>query len=114
MVDQTSTEGKSTSPTRATEGEQDMERPTLEEQIKASKATSGETAQSFKPTDEEIAQMFTPVGRVDLWIYNHCELLWHIIHWCWFDIWEGIEDADEHREWFIKVKRKLFGGNKEK
>lgn len=77
-----------------------MERPTLEEQIRVSKMT-----------DEELVQLLAPPGNVDFWIHWHFEFLWRVIHWNWFDIWEGSEDADKHREWFIKVKRKLFGGN---
>ncbi len=75
-------------------------RPTLEEQIRISKMS-----------DKELIEVLRP-PRVRFWIFRHFELLWHIIHWNWFDIWEGSENADEHRSWYMKLKRRLFGGNK--
>lgn len=81
-----------------------MERPTLEEQIRVSKMTR-----------EELIECLMPSGsyqRFDFWVHNHCILVWRVINWNWFDIWEGIEDADKYRSWEIKLKRKLFGGNK--
>jgi hypothetical protein len=78
-----------------------MNRPTLEEQIRISKMT-----------DKEAIKALAPERNIDLWIHRHCSLLWHIIHWNWFDIWEGTEDADKYRSREIKLKRKLFGGNK--
>ena len=78
-----------------------MERPTLEDQIRANKLT-----------DDEVMEFFKPVGRVEFWIYCHFELLWHIIYWNWFDVWEESENADKYRTWYIKLKRQLFGGNK--
>lgn len=76
-------------------------RPTLEEQIAVSKMT-----------DEELVELLRP-PRVKFWLYRHCNLLWSIVYWNWFDIWEGIEDADEYRSWYMKLKRRLFGGNKD-
>ena len=78
-----------------------MTRPTLEAQINASKRA-----------DEEIEKFFRPPGKFGFWIYCHLNLLWHIRYWKWFDIWEGCENADKYRPWCIKLKRKLFGGNK--
>lgn len=81
-----------------------MSRPTLEEQIRVSKMT-----------DEELREFFLPHGLwqwVDFRIHWHLTFLWHVIHWNWFDIWEGSENADKYRSWDIRLKRKLFGGNK--
>jgi len=81
-----------------------MERPTLEEQIRVSKMTR-----------EELIDLFRPHGfwqKVSFWMHWHCESLWHIVRWKWNDMWEGTEDADKYRCWAIKLKRKLFGGNK--
>lgn len=81
-----------------------MERPTLEDQIRVSKMTREELIEVLRP--------HTLLGMVNFWIFRHCELLWHIINWNWFDLWEGTEDADKYRSWYIKLKRKLLGGNK--
>ncbi len=87
-----------------------MKRPTLKDQIDYDEMMDN-------MTDQELQDYFSPVTmfgsqRLDLWVSTHCELLWHIIHWSWFDIWEGREDADQHRRWYMKLKRRLFGGNK--
>lgn len=81
-----------------------MERPTLEDQIRVSKMTCEECVEALMP--------HTFWQKLSFWIYNHCESLWHIIRWKWFDMWEGTEDADKYRCWIIKLKRKFFGGNK--
>lgn len=82
----------------------ESQRPTLEEQIKVSKMT-----------EEELVECLMPHGfwqTLSFWMHNHCELLWHILYWHWFDVWEESENADKHRPWYIKLKRQLFGGNK--
>lgn len=81
------------------------QRPTLEEQIAVSKMTEEELIQALMP--------HTFLERMEFWIFCHHKLLWHIICWNWFDILEGTEDADKYRSWYIKLKRKLFGDNKE-
>jgi len=56
-----------------------MERPTLEDQISISKMT-----------DEECVYALMPHGfwqRLDFWIFCHCEFLWNLIHWNWFNIY---------------------------
>jgi len=80
-----------------------MGRPTLEEQIRISKMTDKECIEALVPSKG--------LRLINFWIYRHCELLWRIVHWNWFDIWEGTEDADKYRSWYIKLKRRLFGGN---
>lgn len=80
-----------------------MIRPILEEQIMASKMTDEECINALLPQ--------TFLDEIDFWLHNHCLLIWRIIKWNWFDIWEGSEDADRYRSWDIKLKRKLFGGN---
>ncbi len=87
-----------------------MRRPTLKGQIDLDEKIDN-------MTDEELEKFFSPVTmlgsqRLDLWVDSHSELLWRILHWCWFDSSEGSENADEHRSWYMKLKRKLFGGNK--
>ena len=82
-----------------------MTRPTLEEQIRISKMT-----------EEEWIEALLPHGfwqRLDFWMHNYLLLLWRIIHWDWFDVFEGLEDVDKYRPWYMKLKIKLFGGNKE-
>ena len=81
----------------------EMNRPTLESQIRLSKMS-----------EDELKDLFLPHGfwqKLDHQIFLHFESLWEIIHWNWFDIWEGSEDANKYRSWGIKIKRKLFGGN---
>lgn len=81
-----------------------MERPTLEDQIRVSKMTREELIDCLIP--------HTFWEKVNFWIFCHCELSWHIINWNWFDIWEGSESADKYRSWYIRLKRKFWGGNK--
>lgn len=67
-----------------------------------------------KMTKEELIDCLMPHGfrqKIDFWIFCHCEFLWHVIRWKWFDVWEGSENADKYRPWYIKLKRKFFGGN---
>lgn len=45
-----------------------------------------------KMTEKELRNFLTPASRLEFWIYCHCERLWHVI--------------------YIKLKRKLFGGNR--
>lgn len=56
------------------------DRPTLEEQIAVSKMT-----------DQELRDLLTCRHdfwrRLDLFIFCHSELFWHIIHWNWFCIY---------------------------
>lgn len=78
-------------------------RPLLKDQIKANRIL----------TDEELIKLLAPPRNIEFWIFRHSELLWQILWWNWFDIWEETENADEYRTWYMKLKRKLFGGNKE-
>lgn len=81
-----------------------MDRPTLEDQIILSKMTR-----------EELIDQLMPHGLWQIssfWLHRHCKLLWCVVRWNWFDIWEGSENADEYRAWYIKLKIRLFGGNK--
>jgi len=73
-------------------------RLTLEDQIKVNKMT-----------DEECVKALT--SGVSFWIFCRSKFLWTIIYWNWFDIWKGSENADNYRPWYIKLKRKLLGGN---
>ena len=50
-------------------------RPTLEDQIRVSKMT-----------DEKCIKLLVPARNIEFWIFRHCELLWHILYWRWFDI----------------------------
>lgn len=80
-----------------------MQRPTLENQIKTSKMSG-----------EELVDCLMPHGfwqKVDFQLHWHFNFLWRVIHWNWFDVYEGMGDADKYRTWYIKLKRKLFGGN---
>ena len=81
-----------------------MDRPTLEAQIGVSKMTRDELM--------ELLLLHTPLKWISFWLHNHCLIVWRIIYWNWFDIWEGSENADKYRSWDIKIKRRLFGGNR--
>lgn len=81
-----------------------MNRPTLGEQIAISKMTDEECIKALLPQ--------TSLGKIDFWLHNHCLLVWRIVHWNWFDTWEGSENADKYKSWDMKLKRRLFGGNK--
>jgi len=83
-----------------------MKRPTLEDQIRVSKMTDRECVEALLP--------HTPFGKVDFWLHWRFSLFWSVIHWNWFDIWEGSENADKYRSWYIKLKRHFFGGNKQR
>ncbi len=73
-----------------------LEKPTLEEQIRVSKMTDGECIKAL-------------TGGWHFWVFRHSELLWTILFWNWFDIWEGSENANSYRSWYMKLKIKLFG-----
>ena len=79
-------------------------RPLLEDQVRVSKMTTEELVEALMPQ--------TLWQKMSFWLFRHNEFLWTVIRWKWFDIREGSEDADKYRPWYIKLKRKLFGGNK--
>lgn len=72
-------------------------RPTLKEQLDLAGLS-----------DEELIKLLVPSGSMEFWLYNHLPSLWHIILWKWFDIYEGMENADTHRCWIMKIKVRLF------
>jgi len=84
-------------------------RPTLKEQLQVSRVPSQDMS------SEELVGLLLPRGAkeaVKFWIFRHCKLLWCIVYWNWHDIYEGSENADQYRTWYMKLKRKLFGGNR--
>jgi len=64
------------------------DRPTLEEQIRVSKMTM-----------EELIDCLAPHGlweKLSFWLHNHCNPLWHLYRWNWFNIW-----TDEKGFWLF-------------
>jgi hypothetical protein len=57
------------------------DRPTLEEQIRGSKMTY-----------KELVDCLMPHGvhqHIDFWFHNHCQFLWRLVRWNWFNLWTG-------------------------
>jgi hypothetical protein len=42
-----------------------------------------------EPTDKELREVFKPLGRTELWLHNHLQLLWRIVYWNWFNVDTG-------------------------